>query len=203
MRVCSYCRKTKPIDDFSKQSKQHDWLDSRCKRCRADLQSARRKPKRAIKPYKFPKGLTEVMFESLSLKQRAYIAGLIDGEGSIWSSHPKSNDRPLNVVVTMTHRPTIEWLCTMLGVKPRVRRSKESSYKQGWTCCITGMRSLALLKVILPFMRAKRDEAVVGIQLGETFFSNLVRGRVTDLTLAKRERYGQRLRDLKKVNWPE
>jgi hypothetical protein len=201
MRTCTHCKVSKPENQFSWQDRQHRWRDSRCKACRASLKRVRTKPKNTRQPYRFPRGLSARMHDHLTRVELAYIAGIIDGEGSICSSQPRSNRAPLSIVVCMIHRPTIEWLHEKCGGGCWRTRTNQANARQSWVWLLKGARSTSLLQRLLPFLRTKRDEAGVALELGRTLWSENVRGRVTAETLIQRQQLGQLLRDLKRREW--
>lgn len=159
-------------------------------------------PKRAVRQYQFPKGLDQSLYDHLTPTTLAYIGGLIDGEGCIGSSHPLHNRKPLQINVTMIHKPTIEWLWRTCGGSLVGRRSNQKGARQGWSWIIKGVRTYSLLRKILPFMVTKREEAETAIELGATLWTDNVRGQVTEEVLARRRELGQKLRDLKRREWP-
>lgn len=201
MKTCTRCRKPKTKSEFSWQDSQHRWKDSRCKTCRAELKRLRHKPKNAIKQYKFKRGLSANVHNNLTEEECAYIAGIIDGEGSIWSSQPKNNTKPLTISVTMIHRPTIEWLQKACGGNSAPHRNRQEGVRQAWTWRLGAARATSLLRRVTAYMQTKQEEAFVALDLGATMWNDNVRGKVTEETLTTRKALGQQLRDLKKREW--
>ena len=155
-----------------------------------------------MRQYQFPRGLSAAVHDHLTDVELAYIAGLIDGEGCIMSSHPKNNSNPLSLAVTMIHRPTITWLHEKCGGAIRPHTTRQANARQGWTWYLKGVRTYSLLARVASLMHTKADEALVALALGQTFWRDNVQGRVTAETLEMRRRFGQQLRELKRREWP-
>lgn len=209
-KVCSHCRERKAVSEFSKQHADKSYLDSRCKSCRAALKRARPpliQPNLPTPPV-YQLRLKNKMYEDMPDTIAAYLAGIIDGEASIQSTYPRRPEKPLLIVTAMIHKPTIEWMAAVTGCgKVRNRTNQlgknDKPVRQAWSISIGGVRAYWLLERIVPFMITKRDEALVGLKLGETLFADRV-GRFTDPAIHKlRKELGQRLRDLKKLEWKE
>ena len=92
----------------------------------------------------------------------AYIAGIIDGEGYIGISARKQ------VLVSVSN--TSLWLCNYLkfsigygsvGVMPRY--TKNSSPAWHWFIC--SKKAMLFLELILPFLKLKRPQAELAIQV--------------------------------------
>ena len=96
----------------------------------------------------------------------AYLAGLVDGEGSItykqyWDR--KRKDRPrkyfcwrISIEVVMTHKPTIQWCADKFGGKVYLKPRKTHKMQYRWR---RGFReALAIAKAIEPFAVTKKTE---------------------------------------------
>ena len=103
----------------------------------------------------------------LTLEERAYIAGLIDGEGSIYVAAvgPK-RDRTVYpiVVVAMTHRPVVEWLAERLKsgklqLHNYTNLRKYPYMKPQFRFQLFGKRAKMLCEVILPYLKVKSEQA--------------------------------------------
>jgi hypothetical protein len=106
----------------------------------------------------------------LSNVEKAYLAGLIDGEGYIGILRNKRGNKksfhstwpivftPV-IKVAMIDRPVIEWLYATLGGsfetrKPTMLNQRES---YGWTCRKASVATI--LKLIYPYLRVKKPHA--------------------------------------------
>lgn len=98
----------------------------------------------------------------LSVPEAAYIAGLLDGEGSIC---PRKG-RGVEVIVVGTYLPMLEWLLATTGTgtisKPLTRTGALGSKDcRHWT---TGsVPAVELLRQLVPYMIEKRQRAVDAI----------------------------------------
>lgn len=201
MRTCTYCKQSKPDEAYSWADEKHHHRDSRCKRCRAIIKKKRYKPKHSTKQYTFYMHLSPRMYDEVPRDELIYVAGLFDGEGCITTSLPKTNQRPLSLKLSMIHKATVEGLHKVFGGSFGAHRTRQPNARQSWWWNIAGVRSYTLLKLLLPFLRVKRDEAEIGIELGETLWDIQIRGKVTEETLAKRRRLAELLHDLKRRDW--
>ena len=127
----------------------------------------------------------------------AYIAGIIDGEGciGIYQRKPRIAYRNLSpaheliIKVGMTDRGAVDFmkekLCKSVKakikfVRPRLTTGKEIIWHNTIYCCIiSGKRAAELLKAILPYLKVKRKQAILGIQFYEQ--CKFIRGRAVIL----------------------
>jgi hypothetical protein len=102
--------------------------------------------------------------EGLSLVDRAYLAGLVDGEGSIYCGafgpRRKLTCYPA-FAIGMTDRAIIEWVAERLGVAVSYvcKRKKNPNWKDQYFVRLTGRRAQLLCSVLLPFLKVKRRQA--------------------------------------------
>jgi hypothetical protein len=105
--------------------------------------------------------------ETLSPEERAYIAGLVDGEGSIYvAAVGPERDRTVYpiVVVAMTHRGVLEWLTERmqagkLKLHNQTNLRKHPYMKPQYRFQLFGKRAQMLCKAMLPYMRVKHEQA--------------------------------------------
>ena len=98
----------------------------------------------------------------------AYIAGIVDGEGSITYGqrleHRKGKPRAykywnIRIEVAMTHKKTIEYLHEALGcghVNIRPKMSHQNFDQWRWRC--SHRDALEVAKAIVPFAKTKKDK---------------------------------------------
>lgn len=97
----------------------------------------------------------------------AYLAGLIDGEGSIMIN-PRRNTITTRLVVTNTHRGVLHWLPEVTGLgKVQAHRPEGDRHRATWMWVVNGDGALSLLTQIEPFMRIKRPQALLAIETQE------------------------------------
>lgn len=107
----------------------------------------------------------------LSEPQRAYLAGIIDGEGSI--SLVRSNARASAryiypyVRVTNTDALLLEWLARLVGYGSRHYTDEHPRRKVvhhvGWAC----NEAVAVLRLALPYLVIKRGRAELALHIFE------------------------------------
>ena len=98
-----------------------------------------------------------------------YIAGILDGEGSVTIVRQKRRMQP-NVTISIASTTTElhEWFCSTLGGKSFERKINHLGTKPVWYWQITAMRDVqALLKAILPYMIIKREKATEALSIIE------------------------------------
>lgn len=94
----------------------------------------------------------------LSETQKAYIAGIVDGEGSIMLTQIHKNQQHAPVVsVSSTDRELLDWLKDIttkgsISLKP----AKKENHKDSWDWKISYNAALELLELILPYLKIER-----------------------------------------------
>ena len=101
--------------------------------------------------------------KELSITDAAYIAGFLDGEGSIMIL-PRA--RSINVRVTVTNcvRSILDWLVNVtevgaVGAKP----SKNNNARQSYHYVCNAEAALTLLQQVRPYLRVKTEQADLAI----------------------------------------
>ena len=91
---------------------------------------------------------------ALSGVEAAYLAALIDGEGTVTLSHIHAGQmRYLVVSICNNERPIIEWVQSVTGVGHITGKRKYSAkHGENFTWRVASRRALCLLEMITPFM---------------------------------------------------
>lgn len=85
--------------------------------------------------------------------QKGYIAGIIDGEGSICLTQNSPNEhRSPAVTVASTTYEILEYLKNVVGGTISKKTKTEERYKQSWHWAIRGNKSIELLEQITPYL---------------------------------------------------
>jgi len=110
----------------------------------------------------------------ISENNKAYIAGLFDGEGHIFITEDK---RPayktslhiLRTGVTNTNRPIIQWLFSIFPttISRRVRYKDHPTWKPCYSWEASSNKALYFLKTIYPYLRIKKEQVRLGIEFQE------------------------------------
>jgi len=96
----------------------------------------------------------------LSAVDAAYIAGLIDGEGSVslLRKH-KQDNRQLVVSVSNTERPLLEYLLTAIGAgKITGKRTYSERHTPSFAYAVTNRHALEVLRQVAPYLRTYKAE---------------------------------------------
>lgn len=138
----------------------------------------------------------------LSETDKAYIAGLVDGEGCIRIERCKKKEsiHPYNfrllVAVTNTNLNVLLWLKEITGVgnihnHTRSDEKANPKWKQGYVYHISSIRARDLLTAILPFLKIKKEIAEIGLQFpADVSHKQGVRGRSVEEYNAQNRIFG-------------
>lgn len=93
----------------------------------------------------------------------AYVAGIIDGEGTITLSRRRKNELPSPYIcVSSTNREVLEWLKTRLGGTICSKKRYRENHKQSYIWYIRlATKCLTLLNEIEPFLIIKKQQALL------------------------------------------
>jgi hypothetical protein len=135
--------------------------------------------------------------------QIAYLAGLFDGEGyvGIVKKHPKARHNPshvLQVEISNTHKPTIDFVNRRFSgcvykFKPTMRTRKIC-----WDWRGTNRNAIKFLETVLPYLRIKRSQAILGLRFQKEKNSAHRNGGLSIKTLQYRDKIMKRMQTLKK-----
>ena len=101
-------------------------------------------------------------FQTLSNTDAAYLAGLIDGEGTVTLTRKHRNEnRQLCVSISSTEIGLLEFALAVTGVgKITNKKTSQSHHTRSYAYAVYNRQALALLENTLPFLRSyKRDRA--------------------------------------------
>jgi hypothetical protein len=132
---------------------------------------------------------------------RAYIAGLIDGEGSISCGYNKSTyGEPVPIVfiaVGMCNEDVPRWLHELFGghfYSPKYK-SLKVSWKQSWQWSVAGLSCKAVLDTIQPYVRVKVEAVALAQEFMTTMRTN-DRSRLRPEELARKRELASKMRAL-------
>ena len=99
----------------------------------------------------------------------AYLAGLIDGEGSVFVQRVKTRGSKASrcgyhyrsgLSITMTDRKTIKWLVKTTGCgRVLSRRPYKKNHRPSFRWCIWSRQAASLLLILLPYLKLKKPHA--------------------------------------------
>jgi len=109
----------------------------------------------------FSPGDVDVL-QNVTETEKAYIAGLFDGEGSIYIKYSKQNRIRVIVSIVNTNREVIEWLKSKSEFGKVYADGSQGylGYRTLYSWCIFGIpRIKSFLQAISPYLIIKRDKA--------------------------------------------
>lgn len=131
----------------------------------------------------------------MSNEDIAYLAGIIDGEGSILlrgiSKIPSRTiieyPRP-EITISSTDKELLDWVKDMFGGTISSKKIYKDHHKQSFAWRITNKKAVRLMELCLPYMKIKRkkERALVLIDLSRNFTSP--NGKYTEEKLLGRKR---------------
>jgi len=93
----------------------------------------------------------------------SYLAGIIDGEGSIGIHNENGKPKGMRLTVGNTDPRLIIWLKETFGGSSYPDRHRKANWKESWKWTISTQQAAALLEQVLPWLRLKREQAEIGI----------------------------------------
>ncbi|WP_029083382.1 LAGLIDADG family homing endonuclease [Bradyrhizobium sp. th.b2] len=124
----------------------------------------------------------------------AYAAGYLDGEGCF----TVGDNWRIFVTCTNTCREAIEWLRDVFGgtVSGPSKVSK-ANWRPTFQWKITARQAATFIEALLPYLREKKPQAELLLQLQATMGSG---GRVPPEVLAQRQALKEKVKELKRAN---
>jgi hypothetical protein len=105
----------------------------------------------------------------IELKDLAYLAGLVDGEGNI-DAQVKQRQTGVALRISNSNRAVLEWVKQKFGGK--IYRKQEKCYKhKHWVWILGGKKALPLFKALQPLLKIKAAEVRVAIEMLEYLHS--------------------------------
>ncbi|MFC1701458.1 LAGLIDADG family homing endonuclease [Pseudomonadota bacterium] len=136
--------------------------------------------------------------DSLCTTDAAYIAGLIDGEGTVTLTRKHKNEhRQLCVSISSTEIELLEFVLSATGVgKITNKHASKSHHSHSYAYAVYNRQALALLEQTLPYLKSyKRDRAALILKNYLTVTPS--NGKYTTEILAKKEIFEQRVLSIK------
>lgn len=113
-------------------------------------------------------------FKMLTEVEKSYLAGIIDGEGTICiafrgkrTHSSKSIMYSLVVSVSNTYEPLIKWVNECFKGSFSTTRKHDLRYKDYYTWQLDGPRSYEFIKIVLPYLLVKHKQALLAIDYWE------------------------------------
>lgn len=101
---------------------------------------------------------------TLTPEQAAYIAGFMDGEGSIML-YMRRDAVALRITFSNTLRPVLEWITYVIGCGNIVSHDRHNpNHKEGHHLQLNAEAALSLLEQIEPFLIIKKEQCALAIE---------------------------------------
>ncbi len=103
---------------------------------------------------------------ALSMPQAAYLAGLLDGEGSIILARPRGKASRgsaliLRVMIYNNYKPVIDWCKSLLGTGSIiVHKSRKEKWHDNYQFVLSSRQADEFLCAVLPYLRIKKEKAM-------------------------------------------
>lgn len=96
----------------------------------------------------------------LSLEEAAYLAGLIDGEGSVMLTNTAGTFRAPMVTISLNELGVLDWVKECVGGGCVIRKSKrQDHHADQFAYSIKNTRAVRLLEQVTPYMRVPKKLA--------------------------------------------
>lgn len=100
---------------------------------------------------------------------KAYLAGFLDGEGTIViGTHGQVNRLSVRVIIGNTNKEILTNLQELWGGCLSTRQPQ----KEGWKACSvlewSTSKAIEILKEVLPYLKLKKEQSLIAIQFQET-----------------------------------
>ncbi len=105
--------------------------------------------------------------KSLTETDKAYIAGFLDGDGTITCTIKGGRWPSLRVLVYNTNRMVLHWMAEHYDGKVREHSGWKSGQKRVYAFVPTVPARAQLLKDILPYLKLKHQQAVISLRMLE------------------------------------
>lgn len=125
--------------------------------------------------------------------EKAYLAGLFDGEGTIALINFK-NKQLIRIKIALDNKETIQWAYNKIkkgsfySYIPKGQPKRTKKYKELFTIQITGVTATKFLKEILPYLKVKKS--LVQLALMEAGKAQTFKGNYISLIKLLKERRG-------------
>ncbi len=131
--------------------------------------------------------------------EKAWLAGLFDGEGSVWSRWPKRSNL-ISVEIKMTHKPTLEKVQELFPGRFVVGHLSFNgiSKRTQWKWTLETNKAVKFLIEILPYLVTKHAQVVIALELAGTQCKS---SKLTNEKRQKRNILAEKLRLLKGEFW--
>ena len=146
----------------------------------------------------------------MNTKDKYWLAGLLEGEGSFMVGPPSDKHIPV-VSLQMTDQDVVQRVADLFGVTIYYKSSNNVKHKDCWTTRLKGQRAVEVMKEILPLMGQRRQSQIKrAVESYKPAYRNLTekivskikseldKGNLTQSQIAKK--YGFRRETICRIN---
>jgi hypothetical protein len=143
--------------------------------------------------------------KSLASEKVAYLAGLLDGEGTICilrGSHKETKERvwfesyTLRLSITNTNLALLEWVRQHFGGSIQERKEVTVRWNKTWIWYCGGKNASDIIRKCLLFLVAKKEQAKIALTFRETFKGKRTAYRIPPNILEERAEAYQLIKNL-------
>lgn len=129
----------------------------------------------------------------LSKTEASYLAGLVDGEGTVTlTKREKNAQRTLTITIANTERVLLEYSLNVIGAGViSSKRVQKINHAPSFVYKITGRQALSVLQQILPFLCSYKKERAE-FALAEYINVTPRNGRYNQVLLKKKQAFNSR-----------
>jgi LAGLIDADG-like domain len=132
----------------------------------------------------------------------AYLAGLFDGEGSIFILRKVRNGRNyywMEISITNTDKGLIDWIQSVVGGRKSLQpETYTANGKPIFRWRASSIQASSFLQMVMPWLRIKRDRAEIAISFQEALSAKAKHAVPDNDHLAALQRYRDSLMSLNK-----
>jgi len=134
-------------------------------------------------------------------KELLYVAGLFDGEGCVeinkheYWKNAKSTIYTMSLSLNNTHKPSVTHMKELFGgCVYKKTADKRQNRKPLWHWSVRAKQAEIVLKKLLPYLRIKKEQALIALKFRETFVNEW---RPSQATLNKRNKYIEEIKNVR------
>jgi hypothetical protein len=138
----------------------------------------------------------------LQATELAYIAGVIDGEGTIGIYRQRATQYQMKVCISNSSWPLLEWIRERVGGALVLVAKETPTHRQGWQLVVSQYQAAPLPLACREYLQLKRPQAELALSYMNDY-SPAARGGVTDHQITRRQWYWDETRKLNRRGPPE
>lgn len=131
----------------------------------------------------------------------SYIAGFMDGEGSIGIYRKKNNSDSkyyyrLGITIGNSDYEVLKWICDNLGIgKIYLKKKYEERFKNQYHWQVAGKEAEQFLQLIYPFLHIKKEECEIALEFRK--LTSIKIKKISKENYMKREELAFKLSEIK------